>query len=1778
MAIDLIDPNDINVPTIDGKAFDGTNDLENGLPPYEKMFIFAELRVSRRGNTEIIAGSDGLISVGQTANDINISLMGYGEYTDENGKTQKYYSTRYTDNVGGSINKSYLEGIGITNINMKINSSYVPQVTIDMVDTKGLSYVNVGSTQTSPYSIIDSMPPPLYELTLKGYYGQAITYQLHLVTSSKTLESNGNYTIKLELIGMHFAPLSDVLVQHAKTAPFMKFCETYNNGVVQDINYDGKAPVKNFFELCMRAKMLTVKLAQYKNSTTDDENVGSFSEQNNIINTFLTSLRDFNNAETTHPLLGGVGLDGGSHFSVQTKVNINNVDTDGQFALCIDKTDSFTGGTFNYKSTLPILNIILNNIKKEVKTINGITDKDFNEIKPGFILTANEKTYYGINCISLIKKLNQLKDKNANEANGLDEKIKGNVNKITYDALGFYPYIGNVFKIICDDVDKFYKTLKKAGNDANKIYTEKPEVKSVFGIDNSSRKTNTSPLHPWPDYFKSDKPIGKRPTSETRGWLGELAKTKNIILAEVDYVEDFIKNFLTIQSAQKEIDELIVNSTDSNGNSKFFPINPYDSSFYGLTVGEYTNSHNLYAILTTILKRFTVSSQYTYNQTFYNSSVGLGAVKSFFQNIISNVTGKGGADNDRYFLAKTSAKMEAVNLTNVFFNNNALADCINFFKTVTDLNSFVAQLDKLSSTSGAEGLSKFYKTGSLSDYADPNVINGDVTKLTENGHDLYIDFKNDNFQRFDLKKVIPLGDSERKPGGDEQKLVDDLLGNQNTALDNGSVEFSKDNLFYQRDKEYDVKPPDGKIYSDFFLNSKSHPTNVYQIFSNYDIVKKISSNPKIKNPDGTINVDEAFYAMTAINVSGLLEGILNTTITKQFKDDDQFIMPDTFVPSGLSKLLSPIDDKFRLPGIIEAPYVFILSVGNKIKLNRNNNFDLSKKDTQLFLDEYEKNINSYDFKGYFDAINAITKKDDQEDPKKVIKPFLDIFITSDLNGIGKLSFTEKLILVNNTTITVDTKQPKYRTPIDVLKDDKLKDGNTAFFDTLLYELKTRLTEKLRKKNEETKQTNSKLNDNDLKNDIYYMFKSINDKWLTDTPLRKGYDDSFGYPNFSSLNVTTLFERFKFVDRAYNDISGTNEVLPGNGCVIDISALADFIDNTDASIFTLISRLLADNGFNFFPLQSYIDYNAGNSWFDSFRITESVAPANNGPTFVCMYVGGNSSKGAGDEYSEHKDDGFQINTIDAQPNDYSTGNVKAFKVSFGKQNQSIFKTLTTSTNEFRETHESLNILSKIAGDGNKSVPPPKGQSLFNIQEQRSYTTNVTMLGCMNIQPTLYYQLEHVPIFRGAYMILDVEHNITPNYMSTKFEGVRLLKFPVPFVTDYATNVGFVDGSSTDVSLSPSGSLLNSNNSPDIIPTGIGVGTIKDDSKYQITNEFIELVKNVKFKNSTDINKFIKGLQSSGNKQFVQLFNSTVAGRGAFGVNVVNGKKFEAIGGINEVNFNKFWDNLNIVFKKPTINVFEFIALNTIISNETGGKYEPLTEGLGLPGHQGIGYAFDEIAGIKKSYNIPSNILAFDLFNNSDYISAHGGLKYGNILKNTQDQRWKGKQFPYGFSKDTSGSETSSDNTFVSEADFVKFRGRGYIQTTFRGAYLPLIKYVLNYTGTDNNAITQYQKLWSKAPFNGNVNTIATRSTNADWNFLFSDTGGKLAYSALNIYSNNAGGLFNIPDAQMVKDNSDALKSYIKRYAVTIAGGGAGNYHKLYMNRVFQTLSTLGNNSN
>ena len=323
-----------------------------------------------------------------------------------------------------------------------------------------------------------------------------------------------------------------------------------------------------------------------------------------------------------------------------------------------------------------------------------------------------------------------------------------------------------------------------------------------------------------------------------------------------------------------------------------------------------------------------------------------------------------------------------------------------------------------------------------------------------------------------------------------------------------------------------------------------------------------------------------------------------------------------------------------------------------------------------------------------------------------------------------------------------------------------------------------------------------LNDDDIKLNLYRSFKSIFDKWIASSSKGSGsYELFYNKVSNNTDKSRLLLDHFQFVDRGFNNI--------GNQAVIDITILKSMAENPTTSLYQTIAEMLSKNNFDFFPLPSFVPYGkdqkSQDALKDMFTPVTTLDNVESSPSFICMYVGGASRNldigHAAQAFCNNKNQieyNYEDDAVDdmekTDAENLVKGNVTAFLVSYGIENQSHFKSISLDQAEFKETQESLMVIDQLAKGGNENNRVSKGQNLYNIYQTRSYTCEVEAMGNMQIQPMMYFQLTNVPMFHGSYIITEVKHSIKPHFVTTTFKGTRVPRVTVPIVTDvYSTMV-------------------------------------------------------------------------------------------------------------------------------------------------------------------------------------------------------------------------------------------------------------------------------------------------------------------------------------------------------------------------------------------------------
>lgn len=306
----------------------------------------------------------------------------------------------------------------------------------------------------------------------------------------------------------------------------------------------------------------------------------------------------------------------------------------------------------------------------------------------------------------------------------------------------------------------------------------------------------------------------------------------------------------------------------------------------------------------------------------------------------------------------------------------------------------------------------------------------------------------------------------------------------------------------------------------------------------------------------------------------------------------------------------------------------------------------------------------------------------------------------------------------------------------------------------------------------------------IKINLYKYIKILYDKWLS------GYEEKdWSLENFYD-------EHWYFLDAYYNKI--------GDRVLINILNLCKDIiysqEKESYSLLSFISKSYAVDRFHLYCIQNFMDL-SNDEEEEKFKRMFKAIPYNEinfnnisfHPSFILLYSYEYSSK-LDIEGADYKSDSYNLDDDDAYlPTQITTKNlnngykIPAFAVTYGKQYQHYFKNIDISTDNPIVTEEAIKTQFMIAGMHTRNGQNGKkieflAQDLYTIYSNNSYTCTIKMMGCAWIQPLMYFQLNNVPMFRGAYLIQKVSHHIEPGNMETTFVGVRMAKQSTKIVED------------------------------------------------------------------------------------------------------------------------------------------------------------------------------------------------------------------------------------------------------------------------------------------------------------------------------------------------------------------------------------------------------------
>ena len=333
---------------------------------------------------------------------------------------------------------------------------------------------------------------------------------------------------------------------------------------------------------------------------------------------------------------------------------------------------------------------------------------------------------------------------------------------------------------------------------------------------------------------------------------------------------------------------------------------------------------------------------------------------------------------------------------------------------------------------------------------------------------------------------------------------------------------------------------------------------------------------------------------------------------------------------------------------------------------------------------------------------------------------------------------------------------------------------------------------------------------DLRLSTYLTLKSLYDKWLCSPHngaentwrLSRISNSDLGYSGTNSLTESIAgrsdFDNFIYVDTFYHDI--------GYKLLVNITKVSSWLSsclptsNTESSeglmqytgrtVFEFLTEVAQDLGATLMALPSrfglyrvddiekmFTPVSINDSWDEdtsSFIFMYSYKPSEHLGDYESQScdMNGWSPNGDGLDLTDEelmgemfRDDGYTV---------------PSFAVTFAKQNQSIFKNITLNTENAGVTEAGLAATFNIAAKASESPRESTlyGQDLYRVFSQYAYQCGVDTMGNMQITPLMYFQLNNVPMWRGAYMIKSVSHTISAGNIQTHFDGLRMSRYAVP----------------------------------------------------------------------------------------------------------------------------------------------------------------------------------------------------------------------------------------------------------------------------------------------------------------------------------------------------------------------------------------------------------------
>lgn len=541
MAIRRIDPNKVNISVDEnGKIINPT-----GLVQPENLFIYVDLEVEKKPRT--IITNSGVHTVNSNENHIGFLSGSKNKDSDKPYLTTNY--TRLTTILTDSNGEPESESFGITSINIEFNSSFAPMITIEMVDVRGASLFEKGNE--SKYNMFFNMPYPVFKLTVKGFYGPAVVYCLHLLKFQSRFNSNtGNFEITCQFIGYTFAFLSDMLMGYLRAAT-----ETTLGKQIFERKQREDPELITINTLLLMVNDVHNEMEKKIAHKTEVDELANIDKYPELYDGYLNEVKrlmqvlklamndsgEILSSDGNDVIVMGRVID----YNLSKAIFNNNGKSINEIAKSINTDISLnTSSTQNYKLPEDIEKAIKIRKFKETE-IDSLTNYQKNIVKQYSNFSEDKNITYTIFDFSeVIDKVNKAKVYIEKRKSELVSLLSDGINNTILRILGYPPFIRNFVKIFTAHIEVFMEIIRETSRSAMEDASGKRKEALEKLVNNLSLKAN-DPYYPFPEYYDNN---------ATEKYIGSVLENS---IQETELVEEFLKAFLEVQRQDNELQNRI---------------------------------------------------------------------------------------------------------------------------------------------------------------------------------------------------------------------------------------------------------------------------------------------------------------------------------------------------------------------------------------------------------------------------------------------------------------------------------------------------------------------------------------------------------------------------------------------------------------------------------------------------------------------------------------------------------------------------------------------------------------------------------------------------------------------------------------------------------------------------------------------------------------------------------------------------------------------------------------------------------------------------------------------------------------------------------------------------------------------------------------------------------------------------------------------------------------------------------------------------------------------